>query len=77
MQSKPFYQSKTLIGALLMGAAMVCRIYQVDVSQAELDAAGTNLAQAIDGLAGFVGFVLVVWGRFKATTALKLSAKPE
>lgn len=74
MQAKPFYQSKTIIGAVMVAVSMGCRFYQLDVPQDQIDAAAVNLAQAVEGIAGLAGFVLVVWGRIKARSTLTLSA---
>lgn len=75
--AKPFYLSKTLLGAIMMAVAMACRFCQLDAPQSELDAAGAALDQAVEGISGLVGFGLVIYGRLKAKHALTLSANPE
>ena len=73
MQSKPFYQSKTIVGAVMMLIALVLQIYQIELPQEQVDAAGANLAQTLQGIAGFWGFLLVIWGRIKADRPLGIS----
>lgn len=73
MQAKPFWQSKTIVGAVMMAVSLGLQFYQVDASAEELAQASADLTMAIQGITGFVGFILVIWGRIKAKQALKIS----
>lgn len=75
MNPKPFYQSKTIIGAVLMLAPIALQLLGVTASQQELDAAGANAVQIVEGVAGLTGFALVLIGRFKAARPISLSGK--
>ena len=76
MDAKPFYQSKTLAGAVMMAISLALQFYQVDASVDELAKATADLTDAIQGVTGFIGFVLVIYGRAKATRPIKLSGDP-
>lgn len=76
MDAKPFYQSKTIVGAVMMAISLVLQFYQVDASADELAKATADLTAAVQGVVGFVGFVLVIYGRAKARQSIKLSGNP-
>ena len=71
MQPKPFFQSKTIIGAVLMLLPLVLEFYQVPASQEELAKAGADLTQAVQGITGLIGFGMVIYGRFKAKAPIQ------
>lgn len=73
MNAKPFFQSKTIVGAVMMAVSIGLQFYQVDAPAEELAQATTDLTLAVQGITGFVGFILVIYGRIKATKALKIS----
>lgn len=73
MNAKPFFQSKTIIGAVMMAVSLGLQFYQVDVPAEELAKATDDLTLAVQGITGFVGFLLVIYGRIKAKAPLKLS----
>jgi len=74
MQTKPFFTSKTLIGAALMLLGFVCQRWQLNIPAADIATAGDQLTAAVANISGLVGFGLTVYGRFKATQPLHLSA---
>ena len=59
-EAKPFWQSRTIIGAVVTLAAMLAGFRHVKIDVA-------NLTDILADLAGVVGTLLVIWGRFKAT----------
>ena len=71
MSPKPFFQSKTIVGAVMMLVSLALQFYQVDVPAEEVAKAGTDLGNAIEGIAGLVGFILVIVGRVKAKAPIK------
>lgn len=73
MNAKPFFQSKTIIGAVMMAVSLGLQYCQVPAPAEELAQAGTDLTLAVQGITGVIGFVLVIIGRFKAKTSLSLS----
>lgn len=73
MEPKPFYRSKTIVGAVMMAISLGLQFYQVDASADELAKATADLTMAVQGITGFVGFVLVIYGRIKAKQGLKIS----
>jgi len=73
MNAKPFFQSKTIIGAVMMAISLGLQFYQVDAPAEDLAKAGADLTLAVQGITGFVGFVLVIIGRIKAKQPLKIS----
>lgn len=75
MNPKPFYQSKTIIGAALMLLPIVLQMLGVSASQQEIDAAGGDAVKIIEGVSGLTGFVLVIIGRIKAARPVSLSGK--
>lgn len=74
METKPFYQSKTLAGALIMLVSLVLQLTASPaLPDADLQQATVQLDQVISGISGLVGFALVVWGRIKGSKALTIS----
>ena len=71
MQPKPFFQSKTIIGAVMMLLPLVLQFYQVETTPEELAKAGTDLTQAVQGITGLIGFGMVIYGRSKAKAPLQ------
>ncbi len=70
---KPFYQSRTIIGAIIMLIALIGSLFQVDIAADELSTAEDHLGVAWEAIAAFVGFVLTVWGRIKARRSIGIS----
>jgi hypothetical protein len=75
MQPKPIFQSKTIVGAVLMILPLALQFFQVDIQQPDLDQAGHDLGAAVHGITGLVGFAMVVIGRYKAKRPISLSGK--
>ena len=73
MNSKPFFQSKTILGAVMMAISLGLQIYQVPAPAQELAQAGTDLGAAVQGITGFIGFIMVIIGRIKAQGPITLS----
>lgn len=63
-QSKPWYQSKTIIGALVTGAAAVAATFGLEIGP-------EGQEQITTGLVGIIGAVVVVIGRVKAKDKIK------
>ena len=65
MTSKKFYQSKTLIGALvsLLGFLFASFGFPAIIQESEIE-------KAIVSLIELIGIGLIVWGRLKATKKL-------
>ena len=72
MQPKPFFQSKTIVGAVMMAVSLALQFYQVEASSDDLAKAGVDLTNAVEGVIGFVGFILTIWGRVTAKAPIKL-----
>lgn len=75
MNPKPFYQSKTIIGAVLMLAPIALQMLGVTASPQELETAGADAVKIVEGVAGLTGFALVIIGRIKAARPVSLSGK--
>ncbi len=73
VNAKPFFQSKTIVGAVMMAISLGLQFYQIDAGADELAAATSDLTLAIQGVTGFFGFVMVIYGRIKAKQPLKIS----
>ena len=63
--TKPFYLSKTLVGALVLLASFV-------VSQLDLAISEGEIASIIEGVVALVGGLLVVYGRITAEKTLTI-----
>lgn len=63
METKAWWKSKTIIGAIAMGLSLLTRTLGLDLGDEQL----TETANAIVEL---VGFVLVIVGRWKADKPL-------
>ena len=63
--TKPFYLSKTLVGALVLLASFV-------VSQLDLAISEGEIASIIEGVVALVGGLLVVFGRITAEKTLTI-----
>ena len=74
MQAKPFFTSKTLIGAALMLVSLLCQRYQLNVPAADIANAGDQITSAVANVSGLLGFAMTLYGRIKATGPLSLSA---
>ncbi|WP_416795945.1 hypothetical protein [Ciceribacter azotifigens] len=66
VEYKPWYQSKTVWGALIAIGASVLRVKGVDVGIAEQG----ELADAIVSLVGSFGGLLAIYGRLSAKKAI-------
>ncbi len=74
METKPFYQSKTIAGAVILLVSLVLQLTSSPaVPEADLEQAAVQLDQVISGISGLVGFGLVVWGRIKGSKTLTIS----
>ena len=62
--AKPFWQSRTIIGAVVALVALFAGFRNV-----KIDAA--NLTDILVQVAGLVGTALAIWGRFQATQPIK------
>ena len=62
--AKPFWQSRTIIGAVVALVALFAGFRNV-----KIDAA--NLTDILVQVAGLVGTALAIWGRFQATKPIK------
>jgi len=72
MNPKSFLQSKTVWGAVAMLTSLALKQLHVEVDAAQIE---TVLGQAVDAvqvLIGVGGFVLTIYGRFKATQPVKI-----
>lgn len=65
--AKPWYLSKTIWGAILMFAALLLSFFGVTVTPEEQASMADLIIQIAEGVVGLVGFVLTIYGRFKAT----------
>jgi len=74
MQTKPFFTSKTIIGAVMMLIGMLCQFYQINVPAADIATAGDQLTTAVGNISGLVGFGLTIYGRIRASGPISLSA---
>jgi hypothetical protein len=63
-EAKPFWQSRTIIGAVVALVALFAGFRNV-----KIDAA--NLTDILVQVAGLVGTALAIWGRFQATQPIK------
>ncbi len=71
METKPFYLSRTIIGAVI--TAIVGVLAMIGYAQPD-DSAGFFTDQSViaaEAIAGLVGVGLTVYGRFKATKKIK------
>ena len=75
MTPKPFFQSKTIIGAFIMAASLMVQIYHAPVSLEEINQAGSLLEQTINAGSALVGFALVIYGRIKAVRPVTILGK--
>ncbi|MEO5914849.1 MAG: hypothetical protein ABIS50_11490 [Luteolibacter sp.] len=75
MNPKPIFQSKTIVGALIMAATIAAQFYQAPVSQDEINQAGGQLQQVLEGVSALVGLVMVIYGRMKATRPVTILGK--
>lgn len=67
-EDKPWYQSRTIIGALLSLVAMVVGgLFHINIDTSAV----TGLADAIVGIVGLVGVVLTIIGRIKASVSIR------
>jgi hypothetical protein len=63
---KPWYQSQTIIGAVVTGAVALAGVFGVQIG----DLSG-DVTQGLLGLGVFVGTVITIIGRFRAKSSLK------
>lgn len=67
MNAKVILQSKTIVGAVIM---IVMLVYKIDVSQADVDAASSNVDTILQAGTALLGFVMVILGHIKTTKAM-------
>ncbi|MEO0166591.1 MAG: hypothetical protein ABIL39_10700 [candidate division WOR-3 bacterium] len=68
---KPWFKSKTIIGAILMFIALIFSFFGVTISPEEQAGMADLIVQVAEGIAGLVGFILAIYGRIKANTFIK------
>jgi uncharacterized membrane protein len=71
MDTKKWWQSKTIWGAIIMLAALVLGYFGVDVGPDEQATFVDMVVGAINEIMALVGFVLATIGRVKADKAIK------
>lgn len=70
-QAKPWYQSKTIIGILVTGLAFLLAKLKVNFTGLE-----DSLNSAVEAFLAFVGVVIGIWGRYKASKAIGTATPP-
>lgn len=68
MDSKPIWQSKTLIGVLIAALPSLAKAFGYEISDVASFTAGAS--EAVDGIIALVGSALAVYGRITATAKL-------
>lgn len=63
---KPFYKSKTVIGAVAVLVSLILRSAGVDVPQVEIE-------EALYNLGTFVGTIVTIYGRYVADKKISLT----
>lgn len=71
--AKPFWQSKTLWGAVLLVLGAILSSFGVEVTPSEQETIAISGLQMVGAGTELVGLVMVIYGRFKAKQ--KLTAK--
>lgn len=66
-ETKPWWQSKTIWGSVVMVIAVVAQFFNVSID----DAARSEIVEILSSLGGVVGAALAVFGRITATAKLK------
>jgi len=69
--SKPWYLSKTVWGALIVIAATLLRLTGYDVSEADLQTIVDPVINVISNTMTAIGAVMALVGRFKANKQIK------
>ena len=68
METKSWYKSKTIWGAILMVLSLVMtQVTGVQISPEEQDTTGNFIVGIAEGIGSLVGLILVIVGRIKAT----------
>jgi len=62
--SKPWYQSKTIIGGIINALVLVSYVSGLKISE-------EIIGELINGVAGVIGTVMVIIGRIKAQGGIK------
>jgi NADH:ubiquinone oxidoreductase subunit 6 (subunit J) len=70
---KPFHQSRTIIGAVVMLIAFLASLFRVEIPAEELATAEDDIAIAWEAVAALIGFLLTIWGRIKASRQIGIS----
>jgi hypothetical protein len=68
MEQKPWYLSKTIWGIVVMGLGVVAP--KLVASYGSPDVLTNQIVTAVSGVADLIGFVLAIYGRFKATKTI-------
>lgn len=71
METKKWYQSKTIWGSIIMLLSMVMgSVTGVQIGQAEQDSTANTVVALAEGLGTLVGFILTIIGRIKANKTI-------
>jgi Mn2+/Fe2+ NRAMP family transporter len=73
MQEKPWYLSRTIIGAIVMLAITFLGQAGVDVKDADLNQITTTILQVTEALVALGSFALIIWGRIRARKEITLA----
>jgi hypothetical protein len=66
MEAKPWYQSKTILGAGVTVAASIGALMGIDISAADQSA----ITESLMAIAGGIGGAIAIYGRIKADTPI-------
>lgn len=69
MTSKNMIKSKTLAGALVIALVTAAQLFGVEVTEAET----ASVQESVEAVIQLAGVLLVIWGRFAATTKLTVT----
>ena len=73
MDTKPPWASTTLWGAVLLLAAFISfQFFGVEITAEEQVEGTTNIVAIIEAVLAGIGWIMVVIGRFKAKTKVKI-----
>lgn len=66
VKTKSFFSSSSIWGLILMAAPLIGELVGIEVTQEDIQT-GTNVVDtAVKSVVGFFGFVLGIYGRWKA-----------
>ena len=64
METKKWYQSKAILGGIVQILVLISLFFKLD-----LDAG--QLTEMVQGVAGAVSSIMIIWGRISASTKIK------